>query len=260
MMRGRTLLAACVPAIVVVLAIGVSTSARGQAATELHAHVGEFIATKALQTMPTGDTLLSWNGDRLVLFHTARRDSGGVRAGMLRADRMLGVADVRWARQSPTSFLVQWRTPKATGVDSLIVRGTVRADSIVVARNGRSDTTIATPRTRWAVADYGMEALLLPLFDGADAAAPAPVLVLRPYALKWDTLQVSVDKPQSSWRVARWSTGSGERWTATVADGAHLLWVRRSAHPDDETLPLEGSALRERFDRIRPELEAASRP
>jgi hypothetical protein len=253
MIRARILLASA-------FSIGVAADANGQSPSELHAHVGEFIATNALQTMPRGDTLLSWNGDRLVLFHTASRDSGGVRAGMLRADRMLGVSDVRWAHQSPTSFLVQWRTPKGTGVDSLIVRGVVRADSILIARNGRRDTTIATPHTRWAVADYGMVALLLPLFDGNDAVLSTPVLVLRPFTLKWDTLLVSVDKPWANWRVARWRDSSGERWTATVADGAHLLWLRRSKFTNDETLVLEGTALRDRFDRIRLALEEASRP
>jgi hypothetical protein len=248
------------PVIVIALSIGIASGAAAQGSpTELHKHVSEFIATNAPRTMPRGDTLLSWNGNRLVLFHTASRDDAGVHAGLLRADRMLGIADVRWEHQAPASFLVQWRTPTPTGADSLVIEGAARADSIIVKRTGHRDTTLATPHTRWAVADYGMEELLLPLFDGP-SSAPAPALVLRPYALKWDTLMVSLDPPQSTWRVARWTDRSGERWTATVEGGAHLLWVRRSDHPNDEKLPLDGSALDEKFDRLRTVLEPASRP
>src|SRR5262249_45343525 len=214
------------------LLLTLGMQARGQqlSPADIHNRVLEFIAARSPQVLPVGDTLVSWNAGRPVLFHTGSRDSGGVRAGMLRADRMYGSADVRWTADAPRSFVVQWLTPGSAGVDSLIVRGVVEPTGLRISRLHARDTVLAVPTGLWAIADYGMEELLLPAFDRA-SNAPAALAVFRPYGLKWDTLQISAGPASKDWRVIRWFEKDSSLWAA-VLQGSHLLWVRRSDHPD----------------------------
>ena len=226
--------------------------------TEIHSRVTEFIATRAPKPLPAGDTLVSWNGDRPVLFHTASRDSFGVRSGMLRADRMLGLAEVRWDNAAPKTFHVEWITPAPDKTDTLVIQGVVEPTGLRVRRSGGRDTVLAVPRGQWAVADYGMEELLLPAFDRLSNDSTTTVMVLRPYGMKWDSLSVIAGVTAPEWRVVHWAEGK-ERWSATVQRD-HLLWVRRSIHPDNEKIVLEGTSARQTVDRLRVEMEQASRP
>lgn len=214
--------------------------------------------------LPAGDTLISWNGDRPVLIHTARRDSSGVTAGMLRFDRMEGIANVRWDPRAPTSFDVRWLTPRQGTVDSLTISGVVTSGRLRLTRSGKQDTVILLPELPWAVADYGMEELLLPLFDGPPHTTRQQVAVFRPYGSKWDTLSLvtaAPDSAESSWTMATWIEGEPkEQWRAAVLDGRHLLWLRRSRYPDDEKRPLEQTSLWREFDRLRPVLAPATAP
>jgi hypothetical protein len=104
-----------------------------------------------------------------------------------------------------------------------------------------------------------MEELLLPVFDGISNQTPTKVMVFRPYGMKWDSLSVSSGPTGDGWRVVRWNDGGNTHWTATL-QGTHLLWVRRSDHPDNQKVALEGTATRAAFDRIRQQVESASRP
>lgn len=247
-------------ALVPLLASTAAVQARGQVdQIAFHSRVVDFIATRSPGVLPTGDTLVSWNGDHPVLFHTGARDSLGVRAGLLRADRMLGSADVRWARGTPESFVVRWLTPRSISIDSLVIRGSVDARGLHISRSHSRDTVLAVPARSWAVADYGMEELLLPVFEAITGNTVTSIAVFRPYGQKWDTLRVSAGPAGNGWRVIRWSEKDGTNWTA-VLEGSHLLWVRRSDHPDNETVALEGTAIRAILDRIRAQVEPASMP
>jgi hypothetical protein len=227
---------------------------------DFHAHVVEFIRTRALRPLPAGDTLVTWNGDHPVLFHTASRDASGARGGMLRADAMLGITDVRWQGQTPTSFTTVWIVPKQSGVDSTSVRGSVSSNALRLSRAGQPDTALALPALPWAVADYGMDQLLLPAFDQLPPTKPVRLAVFRPYGIKWDTLTVTADERRKDWRVIRWTDTKGERWTLSLTQDGHMLWLRRSEHSDDEEHALEGSSLGERFLRLRGELLGDARP
>jgi len=224
--------------------------------------VAAFLASEAPRPLPPGDTLLTWHDGGPVLFHTASRDSGGVQAGMLRADRMVGTADVRWQAGQPTRFTVRWFTPTPTGGgDSVVVTGLVLGGALHIQRAGAPDTALAVPVMPWAGADYGMEELLLPLFDGPPWAEPRPVAILRPYGLRWDTVAVTTAAPAPTWMVARWTDEKGERWSAAMDRGGHrLLWVRRSRYPTDEKLPLARTPLGAEYERLRSVLEPATRP
>ena len=224
--------------------------------------VAGFIKSEAARALPVGDTLLTWHDGHPVLFHTASRDTGGVQAGMLRADRMLGIADVRWSGTVPTSFHVSWLTPRSNSLDSVDIRGHVANNSLTISKPGRIESVIQLPNIPWAVADYGMEQLLLPLFAGEPPREPYPVAVLRPYGLKWDTLIVTRqgDVPGQSWTVVTWTDAQHEQWRMAILDRRHLLWLRRSAHPNDETLPLDGTSLGATFANLRRDLELATKP
>jgi hypothetical protein len=235
-----------------------STNASAQDSAALHQHAVEFIK-QSIQPMPAGDTLLTWNGDRLVLFHTSSRDRAGVRGALLRADRMLGVADVRW-QDRPQSFAVSWFTPRGTSIDSLIVRGNVVGNELRVRRSGHADSVVAIPTIRWAVADYGMDELLLPVLARASQDRVTQVAVLRPYGLKWDTLTAIESESRGRWSIARWTDQKGERWSMVILDSTRMVWLRRSDPRGDEELPLEGTALWSTFAQARSELERASRP
>jgi len=227
-------------------------------AADIHARVTEFLATRSPRPLPAGDTLVSWNADHPVLFHTGSRDANGATAGMLRADRMFGWADVRWRGGRPRGFVVQWITPGSTAVDTLNVWGTVEGTGMRISRSHKPDTVLTTPNGSWAVADYGMEELLVPAFEAANES-PSDLAVLRPYALKWDTLRVSAGPNANGWRVVRWTLRDSSAWSA-VLQGSHLLWVRRSDHPDNEKIALEGTALQAGLESIRAQVEPASRP
>lgn len=245
------------------VAIGVTVTTSGAAqidTADFHAHVVDFIRTRAIRPLPTGDTLVTWNDGHPVLFHSARQDAAGVHGGMLRADAMLGVTDVRWQGQVPTSFTTVWIVPKQNAIDSTSIRGTVTVEGLRLSRTGQPDTVLALPKLTWAVADYGMDELLLPAFDHLPAAKPVQIAVFRPYDSKWDTLTVSAGERNRDWRVVRWTDSKGERWTLSLYRDAHMLWLRRSEHAQDEEHALEGSPLGDVFRRLRGELLAAAEP
>lgn len=82
----------------------------------------------------------------------------------------------------------------------------------------------------WAIADYGMEELLVPAFDQV-TTAPGPLAVFRPYPMKWDTLLVRADPPTRNWRVVRWTANRRaileSRIHSTRAVGAAIAKARR---------------------------------
>ena len=146
-------------------------------------------------------------------------------------------------------------------LDSLLVTGVAGSGQLRISRSGKPDTALALPTLPWAVADYGMEELLLPLFDGSPRTTAQRVAVLRPLSLKWDTLSMTTAAPAPTWIVATWTEGEPkEEWRAAVLDGRHLLWVRRSQFPDNEKRPLEQTPLGREFDRLRPVLVSATTP
>lgn len=256
-------LASPLPIFGLAVTIASCTGTRAPDADAIHSRVVAVLRLAATTPLPAGDTLLSWNGGRPVLIHTVRRDSGGVIAGMLRFDKMEGIADVRWDShtQSPTSFDVRWTTPKQGAVETVSVSGIAANGVLRITRSGKPDTTFALPESRWAVADYGMEELLLPLFDGPPRTTEERVAVFRPYGSKWDTLSLSTAAPESTWMVATWVEGEPpEQWRAAVLDGRHLLWVRRSSNPGDEKRPVERTPLWNEFVRLRPAMLSPTTP
>jgi hypothetical protein len=225
------------------------------APARLHEAVRSFIDTASRYRMPAGDTLLSWSHQRPVLFLTAGRDSAGIHAGLLRADRMIGIADVRLAGSRPLRFHVRWLGPLSPTPTALEINGEVRSDSITIT--GTRDTTFVAPGGRWAVADYGMEQLLAPALEGLADGDTASIIVLRPYGLKWDTLHVAM-RVRPDVKVLSWGKASSEQWWLILDDRGRMLWLRRSKYPDAQVRPLPLSPLAAEFDGLRAEMDSVS--
>lgn len=246
-----------------VAAVGSHASAQTKPPTpdELRVRVVAHMHDLAVRPLPLGDTLITWHAGGPVLFHTAVRDRDGVRAGLLRNDRMLGLADVRWSEGAPRSFHATWFTVKAGALDSADIQGRKRDGVLLVTRSAKADTTLLLPSIGWGVADYGMEELLLPAFDSIGTSLPYRLAVLRPYGLKWDTLLVTerTRVVGRGWDVVTY-TDSGEQWRLAVADQRHFLWLRRSRYPDDDKRPLDGTDLGATFLRLLPALKPATQP
>lgn len=197
----------------------------------------------ATRDLPGGDTLVTWAPDP-ALFHTAAYAADTLRAGLLRGDRMMGTAEVRWNASSPGAFEAFWTSP---GSPPKTVRGTRAGGEIRIS--GSRDTTLAVPTLPWAVADYGMESLLTPLLEAHTASRGAwRAAILRPYALKWDTIEVETERTAGA-LVARTSAVGSPR-EVYVISGHRLLWLRQ---PDTkaERRPLEGTSSFEQYARLR---------
>jgi hypothetical protein len=196
----------------------------------------------ATRDLPGADTLVTW-APAPVLFHTAAYAGDTLRAGLVRADRMVGTAEVRWEGGAPSAFEVLWTSPDT---QSTTVRGTRTGSEIRV--DGSRDTTLAIPTLPWAVADYGMESLLTPLLESNAAADERRVVVLRPYVLRWDTLDVATEWTSGA-LVARTRATDGAR-EVLVIGGHRLVWLRQ---PDTkaECRPLEGTPAFAEYARLR---------
>lgn len=208
-----------------------------------HDRVVRVIHQLASRQLPAGDTLVTWTSQP-VLFHTSAIGTDTARAGLLRGDRMLGTATVTWAIGEPTTFAVEWTTP---GKPTLDIRGVRRGT--VLRITGTHDTVLHVPVRRWAVADYGMEALLIPLLRELPRNAAQRIAVFRPFGMHWDTLTAMV-RPQGATLIAELRDAQHSRTWMVIGDGQHLLWLHQQGQ-EMERRPLEGTARYAEYARIR---------
>lgn len=148
----------CITGRLATVLIAFGSASVGAQVNDLHTHdqiVAYFRAVPA-GVMPPGDTLVTWRSDGPILYHTASRSGASVRAGMFRNDALIGAATVDWTAASPIAFSVRW-----LGNAPLTLRGRVEGKEIVLSGSRNERETI--PAGLWAVADYGMDDLLLPL-------------------------------------------------------------------------------------------------
>jgi hypothetical protein len=154
---------------------------------------------------------------------------------------MIGTADVRWAKDRPMRFDVQWTTrDSATGRSILDrdVRGVV--DGGILRISGSKPDSLRIPAGPWAVVDFGMDEQLIPLLRTLPAnGAPLVVSVFRPWHGRWDTVTVTV-RDTASVRVGE-VVGTDKLHEVMVLTARDdLLSVVRYDRPA-ERRPLEGS-------------------
>jgi hypothetical protein len=211
-----------------------------------HDQATELIVQLASRPLTPGDTLLTFNPEPGGLIHTVRVSPSQVESSLLRADRMMGTAHVEWVGASVGRFAVLWTradTLRGSEVDSAItVSGQVDGDSIRIATP--DVRTMALPTLPWAIADFGMEEQLIPIFRSLPSGQSAQrVAILRPYHLRWDTVTVSVrDSAGLRMAVTYGSDKAHEVWI--IDQDGRLLYVRRVDQAGDR-IPLPTSACYE---------------
>lgn len=217
--------------------------AQALSAHELHDRIVAVFAARAMRTLPAGDTLVSWYGHP-VLFHTVARSANRIRTGMVRADSLLGTAQVEWQAGRVVRALATWTRGDSTEAEVAL---TVQNDSIRVA--GTTSSSCPVPSHPWGVADYGMEDLLVPTLSSLPpSASDTRVEVYRPYAAKWETLQVS-RRPIGDGALYELREKDGKRDWWLVSPAGALVQIRREGQ-DFERRPLEETRLMSEYLRL----------
>ena len=208
-----------------------------------HDQAAQIIATASAGTLPAGDTLVTWH-NKPILWHTAAVFADSVKTGLVRSDSMVGVGVAYWKNNAPTRFSARWTEPGKAIVER---RGTVAKGHIAVS--GSRQITLRVPDGAWGVADVGMDDQLLPvLLTMPPSAEPLRLIVLRPYALTWDTLAVT-SASRSGVQVISVRSGSQPNRLFVIYEGK-LIWLRDIAQ-QNERRPLEGTAAHRQFVRAR---------
>jgi hypothetical protein len=208
----------------------------------VHDRVIQTMRDLAPRDIAGRDTLVTWASGRPILFHTASYFGDTLRAAMLRNDAMVGTAEVQWSSGVPATFDVAWTSSDSPATN---VRGARVENDLRIS--GSRDTVLAVPSLPWGIADYGMESLLVPLLEDATGA----VVILRPFAIKWDTLDVSTERVGDATIVtARSRDGSIEK----LLLANHRLLAIRQAPNKSNRRPLEGTAAAGEYTRLTPTL------
>jgi len=225
--------------------LGAASSVHAQAnPQELHDRIVALFLSRAPRALPAGDTLVSWYGNP-ILFHTVRRGGSEIEMGMVRLDRLVGTAFVAWKSARPAAGEVRW-----TQGDSIVLDVRLAVDRDTLRVSGNQPHSWHLPAMPWAVADYGMEDLTLPLLESLDLQRGAvTIAAYRPYGAKWDTLQVTKRAVGDGVLYElRGSDGKRDWWLASPA--GFLVQLRREGQ-DFERRPLEQTALFEEYRRLR---------
>jgi hypothetical protein len=204
-----------------------------------HQHVANLLAG-VRPPAPAGDTAVSWTERGPILYFTARIAGDTVWSSMAREDGLVGSAKGTWSGSDLSSFHVVWAKGDSVVAD---LSGHVEGSRLIL--HGSRDTSLAVPTLRWAVADYGLEDQLVPLWQQI-GGAEEHILVLRPYPFKWDTVTVSAQRSGSYFIV---SARHGAKVRETyLLDPRGLLLLRRS-DVVMERRPLEGTLRHQQYRR-----------
>ena len=219
-------------------------SAQQLAAVELHDRIVAVMARS--KSLPTAtDTSVSWTERGPVLFHLATRWSDSITVGMQRNDPLSGTATVRFSRGEVSSAAIRWsegdKLQRSVTVE-------VRDDSVVATDTVRH--SYPRPTGVWAVADYGMDDLLVASLRSLAPGREHSVSVFRPYGLKWDSLAVRVRVREGGLLVEA-VAAPDDTSRFLVADDGTLVQELRSKYPSHERRPLEGTRAFVLYQRLR---------
>jgi len=207
---------------------------------EIHDRLVALIRKNATRPIPEGDTLVTWS-PKPNLYTTVHRTTDSVASSLVRADAMVGTARAEWRSSRQTGVSVVW-----TQGDSTLLALDFRLNGGALELSGSRTATIALPTIQWAIADYGLEDQLLPLFESL--AQATDVAIYRPYPAKWDTLTVVAQKLSGATLITIVQrSGDQEEWRWVLGPSGALLRIIRSRFPDFERTPLAESALMPAF-------------
>lgn len=179
------------------------------------------------------DTFVSWTERGPVLYHLVTRSADSIVVGMQRNDPLIGGATVRFVSGRVQSASVRWsdRGEVRRAVD-VVVDG----DSVVVTDTAR--TAFPRPTGVWAVADHGMDDLLVEVLRSLETDRDHRVSVFRPYGGKWDSLAVRLSD-RNGGRAIQVVAAPDDTSRFIVAEDGTLLQVLRAKYPTNERRPLE---------------------
>ncbi len=211
----------------------------------IHDVLSSFIRGAARRPLPSGDTLVSWY-KQPILMHLVERTPEHVSEAMIRGEAYLGTASITYQAGQPVSGAVLW-----TSGDSVAAQVRFTTTSSTLTLEGTTSAQFAGLTAPWGVADYGMEDLLLPTLSAASGTPqPWTVLVYRPFAAKWDTLTVT-SEPVSDASLITLTSGDGKRdWWLVSAEGALIRMLREGQ--EFERRPLELTPLWAAYQRLLP--------
>jgi hypothetical protein len=132
-----------------------------------------------------GDTFVTFAKQGPILYFTVAGTLDSVASSMVRNDGLVGWATSRWSQGRVTTFSARWARPEKVELE---ISGQVAADTIRL-RGAKTDR-LAVPNLPWAVADYGMDDQLVPLFMTLPYGTTQAIAVWRPFRQQWDTMSV----------------------------------------------------------------------
>jgi hypothetical protein len=203
---------------------------------------------------PAADTFVTW-GPRPVLFHTVSRRGDQIETAMIRADGLVGAAEVTYSANALARAHVSWQQGAAMMRD---VELRVTGDTLIVEDLVRRAYSL--PNSPWLVADYGMDDLLIPTFEALVPDQRTTIHVYRPYAATWDTIAARLRVDGARGREVEVQEAPDDVWTFVLAADGAILQILRTKYPDFERRPLEQSArISEYLKRRRPATRPRSR-
>lgn len=200
-------------------------------------------ATRAAQLsrpLGIGDTLMSRTTQGAeILLHVASRRGDTLMVAMSRNDGLVGtVLAMHDAAGRPTDVNVYW-TDSATERQS---RLKVEGDSVRVSGNATNPRSV--PATPWAVADYSMEHLLIPMLRALPADDIArPVTIYRPYPARWDITTARIRRVNGGYVAVLVPEGKDKADIMILTEAWRLVAVVHQETGTEQS-PLEGSELR----------------
>lgn len=216
--------------------------ARAMSEGEIHDLIVQHFSALSSRELPAGDTFVSWTTSP-ILFHTLQRDSNLVTTGMVRNDGMVGTETVAWADSQIASASILW-----TMGDSVLVDMTIEIDGDSIVFHGTTEGAYSRPALPWAIADYGMEDQVIPLLKMLPQGQESLITVFRPFAAKWDTLQIA-GEPLADGRLYSILDEEGNRDSWLVGRSGHLLEMGREGQ-EFTRLPLPGSSLMAKYRKL----------
>ena len=191
----------------------------------------------------TGDTLVSYaRGGAEILVHVGSRHGDTLRVAMARNDGMMGTARaVINDNGAPIGYHALWTD--STGHRNHRVEV---AQGKVIAGSARRDV----PATPWAVADYAMDHLVVPMLRSMPADdEPRPITIYRPYPDKWDTGTARIRPIPGGFLGIILMEGAEQPDVLVMSDQWRLVAVV-SQGTGTERVPREGSEARAIMERL----------
>ncbi|MBW3571557.1 MAG: hypothetical protein KY467_10655 [Gemmatimonadetes bacterium] len=212
-------------------------------------------ARQLTRALPHGDSTFSSGGMSGV--HTVREEGGAVESGFVRPDGM--VITVRAAYRDGRT--VRYEMLATEGLQEPVRRSVHAADARLHV-GGSRDTVVPLPELPWAVADYGMHEHLAPALArlARNGHGPALIAVYRPFPMRWDTVEVTVQPLRGPVLLASVRQGDVLEVVLLEKDGT-LLYVERVEPSAFYRRPRTGTEQAKRLDALVAEvLRAAGQP